>query len=94
MPIPHVILFADANCGGAHTHVCEAENFVGSAFNDVTSSFIILEGNWVFFVDANFENQMGPGGGKTLGPGVYNWIEDGGALGPGTNDRLSSVKPV
>jgi hypothetical protein len=93
MAIPHVILFADANCAGNHTHVCEAQSFI-SWFNDVTSSFVILEGRWNFFVDANFENQMGPGGGRTLGPGVYNWIEDPNVLGPGTNDRLSSLKPV
>ena len=49
---------------------------IGDYFNDVTSSFIILEGHWTFFVDANFAGQMGPGGGKVLGPGVYNWIED------------------
>lgn len=94
MSTPHVILFADANCSGAHTHVCEAESFVGSAFNDVVSSFIILEGKWQFFVDANFANQMGPGRGATLGPGVYNWIEAHNALGPDTNDSMSSLKPV
>ncbi len=75
-------------------HVCEGLSYIGDYFNDVTSSFIILAGNWQFFIDAGFENQMGPGGGKTLGPGVYNWIEATTALGPGTNDRLSSLKPV
>jgi hypothetical protein len=94
MAIPHIILFADANCGGNHTHVCEGLSYIGDYFNDVTSSFIILEGHWTFFVDANFAGQMGPGGGKVLGPGVYNWIQDNGALGPQTNDRLSSLKPA
>jgi hypothetical protein len=92
--IPHIILFADANCSGNHTHVCETMSYIGDYFNDVTSSFVILEGNWQFFVDANFAGQMGPGAGKTLGPGVYNWIEDASALGPQTNDRLSSLKSV
>ena len=93
MAIPQIILFADANCAGNHTHVCEPQSFI-SWFNDITSSFVILEGNRQFFVDANYESQMGPGGGRTLGPGVYNWIEDQGTLGPGTNDKLSSLKPV
>ena len=94
MAIPEVILFADINCGGAHTHVCEGLSYIGDYFNDVTSSFIVLEGNWQFFVDAGFAGQMGAGGGKTLGPGVYNWIEANTCLGPQTNDRLSSLKPV
>ena len=51
----------------------------------MTSSFVIVEGHWEFFVDANFVGQMGPGAGIKLGPGVYNWIES--ALGSNTNDR-------
>lgn len=97
MATPHIILFADMNCSGAHTHVCEGLSYIGDYFNDVTSSFIILEGNWQFFQDANFANQMGDfaqNHSGTLGPGVYNWIEDPNALGGSTNDRLSSLKPV
>ena len=102
MAIPHVILFADGNCSGNHTHVREALEYIGDYFNDVTSSFIILEGNWQFFADANYKNQMisvlsdvgVEGATGTLGPGVYNWIEDRNTLGPNTNDRLSSLKPV
>jgi len=102
MATPHIILFADGNCGGNHTHVCEALSYIGDYFNDVTSSFIILEGSWQFFADANFETQMisitsdvgFEGATGTLGPGVYNWIEDVNTLGPNTNDRLSSLKPV
>jgi len=97
MATPHIILFSDMNCSGDHTHICEGILNIESEFNDITSSFIILEGNWQFFVDANFENQMGDfSGGQsgTLGPGVYNWIEASNALGPGTNDKLTSLKPV
>lgn len=89
---PHIILFADINCSGQHTHVCEDENFVGDAINDKTSSFVILEGNWAFFKDANFQGQLGAGGRKVLGPGVYNWIEDPSALDAGSNDSLSSLR--
>ena len=97
MATPHIILFADSNCSGAHTHVFEELSYIGSYFNDITSSFVILEGNWEFFQDANFVNQMGnfaQGHSGTLGPGIYNWIEDPNALGGSTNDKLSSSKPV
>jgi Beta/Gamma crystallin len=87
MAIPHVILFDGANCTGKHTHVCETLSFIGDYFNDLTSSFIILEGVWLFYSEGNFVNLMG---GKVLEPGVYNWIED--ALGSQTNDKLSSLK--
>jgi hypothetical protein len=30
----------------------------------------------------------------TLGPGLYDWLEAGNALGPGSNDRISSLRPV
>jgi hypothetical protein len=91
MPVPvfaHVILFEDINFGGRHTHVFRDEDYVGDKFNDITSSFVILNGKWQFFADENFHSQMGP----ELGPGLYPWIEDQNALGPGTNDKLSSLK--
>ena len=97
MATPHIILFADINCSGGHTHVCESLSYIGDYFNDVTSSFIILEGNWQFFTDENFQNQMGDfaqGESGTLGPGIYNWIEASNCLGGGTNDALSSLQPV
>ena len=60
MAIPHVVLFSGTNCTGGHFHVFEAKSNLASVFSDVTSSFVILEGNWQFFVDANFESQMRP----------------------------------
>ena len=99
MVTPHIILFMDINCGGNHTHVCESQPYIGGQYNDQTSSFVILAGNWKFFKDAGAngqpgENQMGPNGGVTLGPGVYNWIEAANCLGAGTNDQLSAVQSV
>lgn len=98
--IAEVILFADINCSGAHTHVCvntanlndQNHGWFLSDFNDTVSSFIIISGKWNFYKDWHWENQMGPGAGTTLGPGVYEWIESNTCLGPGTNDSLSSVK--
>jgi hypothetical protein len=90
MALPHIILFDNVNCTGAHTHLCGGLSLLSGDWNDRVTSFVILEGNWEFFVDVNFQGQMG-GAGKILGPGVYNWIEA--ALGPGTNDRLTSLRP-
>jgi len=94
MAIPHIILFIDAVCSGNHTHICEDISDLESSFSGQTSSFIILEGNWRFFAGQNYQSQMGnfaQGHSGTLGPGVYNWIEDANALGAGTNDQLVSL---
>ena len=93
-PIPHIILFEDEGFRGRHKHVFRWEEYIGDEFNDVTSSFVILSGHWQFFEDINCVGQMGYGGGKTLGPGIYDWIENPRVLGQGTNDKLSSLKPV
>jgi Beta/Gamma crystallin len=96
MALPEIVLFADVNCTGDHTHVFETKAYIGENFNDKVSSFVILEGYWTFFADAEFGRPMGlkapPGG--TLGPGIYNSIEAFTALGPGTNDQLSSLRHV
>jgi hypothetical protein len=97
LPLPHVILFDNVNCAGEHTHICQARTHLGSLFNDRTSSFIILEGVWEFFADVNFQSPMvyRDANGQIqsrLGQGVYNWIEA--TFGPGTNDRLTSLRPV
>jgi Beta/Gamma crystallin len=93
MPAPnhHLILFADSNCSGAHKHVFESKSFL-SDFNDVVSSFVILSGQWQFFVDANFVGQVPATGPTSIGPGVYNSVTA--VLGTNTNDRISSVRAV
>ena len=92
MAIPHIVLFVNQNCTGGHFHIFQTTANLDGIFNDVTSSFVILEGSWQFFADANFQGQMGAGGGRTLGPGVYNSIEA--SLGSGSNDKLSSLKSI
>lgn len=90
----HVILFEHAGFQGAHKHVFRDEPTLStefeSFFNDKTSSLVILEGNWEFFVDNGHVGKLG----KTLAPGLYPWIEDSKALGAGSNDRISSLRPV
>ena len=67
--MPHVIVFEHAGSHGAHKYVLRPEPNLnagdGSFFNDRISSFIILEGNWEFLVDA--------GSVAKLGPGRYEW---------------------
>ncbi len=60
MAIPHVVLFANANCTGGHFHVFEAQSNLAGVFSDVTSSFVILEGNWQFFADATSKAKWVP----------------------------------
>jgi hypothetical protein len=90
----HVILFEHAGFHGAHKHLFRDEPNLNAGddnfFNDKTSSIVVLEGNWEFFIDSGHVGKLG----RTLGPGVYPWVEDSGALGAGSNDRISSARPV
>jgi Beta/Gamma crystallin len=100
----HIILYIDANFGGLHTHVFDAvdnlqnialggvDSGIDGDWNDKVSSFVILEGNWQFFENWRFDTPLGIG--NTLGPGFYPWIEDAGACGHRSNDRLTSLRPV
>jgi len=87
MAVPHIILFSDAGFHGAHKHVSETTPFLDD-FNDVLSSFIILEGTWRFFINAGFDGLTGPVSG--LGPGVYPWVGNVGI----DNDAVSSLQVV
>jgi hypothetical protein len=88
----HVILFEHANFHGQHKHVFREENNLNAAddnfFNDKVSSMFIVEGRWEFFKDWNHIAKLGP----TLGPGPYPSVEA--ALGGGSNDQISSLRPV
>ena len=86
----HVILFEHANFRGAHKHVFQAEANLNADgddfFNDKTSSIVVLDGRWTFFVDSNFVGEVG----GILGPGSYAFVENVGI----PNDRISSLRPV
>jgi len=85
MATPHLILFEDADFHGAHKHVFGTVSFLDD-FNDVTSSFIIFEGAWELYLDADFNNPTG----EVFGPGAYSWVGDWGV----TNNAISSVRIV
>ncbi len=83
--LPELILFENANFEGRHKHVYGSVDFLAD-FNDLTSSFVILQGHWEFFLDAG----SGHIGQPSYGPGMYPWV---GAVGL-PNDGISGVRLV
>ncbi len=93
-----LIIYVDENFSGLHTHLFEstadfqklALGGVGSGingnWNDKTSSFVIVSGQWTFFKDINFQFQQG----GVLGPGLYSFVQNFGI----DNDAISSVSVV
>jgi hypothetical protein len=88
----HVILFEHAKFHGQHKHVFHDEPNLNAgddnSFNDKASSIVILDGRWEFFADSGHVAKLG----QTLGPGSYDSVLT--ALGAGSNDRISSLRPV
>ncbi|WP_183580476.1 beta/gamma crystallin-related protein [Mucilaginibacter sp. X5P1] len=84
--IPEVVVYWDVNFGGADFRTNLNVNYIGDAWNDQVSSFIIVSGMWQFYKDANFITPVG----GVLGPGYYSWVENYGI----PNDCISSYKCV
>ncbi|MEH2255765.1 beta/gamma crystallin-related protein [Nostoc sp.] len=80
-----VLLRQDINYGGKGFSATRSRPYVGSDFNDETSSIIITGGTWRFYADANYRGSY-----KDLGPGSYPWVENFGI----TNDTISSLKLI
>ena len=85
----HLILYDGADFQGRRKDVYGDEAFLAD-FNDITSSFVIREGVWEFFADANFRSPMGWSDPPRFVPGTYRWVESVGIR----NDTISSVKLV
>jgi hypothetical protein len=98
---PLITLFADANFAGNHKHWygqggdaprADDNSFLAD-FNDVTSSFIVHNGVWEFFADADFQTPFQNAGTIfQISPGRYANITA--VLGSNSNDSLSSFKRV
>jgi Beta/Gamma crystallin len=93
----HVVLFEHANFRGAHKHVFMSEPDLkapqDSFFNDKTSSFAVLSGNWQFYAQANFELP----GSKVLYPSgdEPNLVPRAALVSIGLdNDSISSLSPL
>jgi len=77
------ILYRDYNFQGPTKEVTGATNLTD--FNDQTSSIVVLDGNWQFYKNYNYDDLE-----ATLIPGVYPSVD---AVGI-PNDTLSSVRPL
>jgi hypothetical protein len=86
LPDSGICLFQDNNFGARMVQLTGAQSDLRSInFNDVTSSVIVVSGNWVMYKDINFQGSV-----WKLGVGRYASPESGGF----ENDAVSSVKPA
>lgn len=95
--MPHIILFKDADFFGDHKHIFQGRDnlkTIDGGFNDAVSSFYIVDGYWQFFKDWQWETPfpLGQGTPVVLGPGPYWSVTE--ALGPGSNDSITGLRPV
>jgi hypothetical protein len=90
MLMGHLILFEHVNFHGKHKHIFQDEPNLDAAddnsFNDITSSIVILEGKWEFFVHKDFQHHTG----LFLEPGLYPTVFDVEI----ENDAVSSLRQV
>ena len=98
-PNPDIVLYTDGGLTGNALRINATTgdgptNLAGysygalglSSYNDKVSSFVILNGKWNFYADANYKGLYNT---KPLGPGSYPNLPAGFA-----NDSLSSLKRV
>jgi hypothetical protein len=88
----HVILFEYPDFRGNHKHVFQGEPNLNSPFddfmNDKTEAIVVLEGEWEFFIDWEYQKPIK----GTLGPGLYPNIRQ--TLGDAAYKSISSLRPV
>ncbi len=86
----HVILFEHADFHGRHKHIFKDYPNLNAAddndFNDITSSIIVLDERWEFFIHADFVSKTG----RTLQRGLYPNVMNEGMQ----NDAISSLRIV
>lgn len=90
-----ILLFEDKNFDGKSIDIekgaPDLSMYEEGNFDERTSSFAILSGNWCFYRNPRFEKPFMRGGRPlVLGPGSYNWVEDLGIK----DDEISSLKVV
>jgi beta/gamma crystallin len=86
--LPEIVVYSDANFGGASFRTNLDYTYVGDDWNDSISSLIVVSGTWQLHEHADF------GGAKSnlLTPGYYAWVED-----PAVNianDSISSFQVI
>jgi hypothetical protein len=88
MALPEVVVYWDANWGGANFRTNLDINYVGDDWNDQISSIVVVSGTWQFFEHANY----GGAASNLLGPGYYSFVENSDVNI--ANDSISSFKIV
>ena len=75
---------------GHHRHIFNEEEDLNHredyTLQDAVSSFVVLDGTWRLYKDANYLIPYEP----IFGPGIYRWVEDHGVK----NDEVSSLRTV
>jgi hypothetical protein len=84
--LPEVDVFFHRDFGGPSFRTNLNIIYIGDAWNDQVSSFVIVSGKWQFYKHRDFIEPMGP----VLGPGYYPWVGDLGI----ENDAISSYRCV
>jgi hypothetical protein len=90
-----IILFEDEDFCGKSIDVISEHTDLGARkagnFNNCTSSFVILSGEWTFHQNAGFDGPVTHNGKQViLGPGAYGRVTDVGIQ----NDEITSLKAV
>ncbi len=90
-----ILLFDGRNFSGKIKDIQDAHpdlsTMKDASFDDKTSAFVILSGNWSFYKSPRFEEAfLKNGKPMVLGPGRYAWVED---IGIKDND-ISSLQVV
>jgi hypothetical protein len=90
-----IILFEDKNFGGKSMEIQRGapnlSEYKEINFNDRISSFVIVDGNWSFYRNTQFNEPFFHGNKPmVLKPGAYSWVEDLGIK----DDEISSLKVV
>lgn len=83
----HIVLYADADCGGESTSLFDdviSLYFLG--WNDRISSIVVVSGSWQCYKDSAYYSPMGP----VLTPGIYNRVAQFGI----DNDSITSLRCV
>ena len=88
MALPEVVVYSDANWGGAEWRTNLDYTYVGDDWNDSISSIVIVSGTWQFFENSEF----GGAASNPIGPGYYSFVENSDVNMQ--NDSISSFRIV
>lgn len=87
-----IIVFDDIDFGGQfHLLNSSCSDLSSYGLNDKISSLVVLQGNWSFYRDSDFNAPyLSNGSPIVLGPGIYRWVGDLGIA----NDDLTALRAV